>query len=99
MLPLSPKPTNCCLKKEKKIDFIIRKSSWSTPTPGAYAKSLLNQLGCVSCTTGYWAHDLMNFGLTVIGPLGPIISMKTLQAVRARALKKKERLNNEKKAE
>jgi len=77
----------------------IRKSSWSTPTPGAYAKSLLNQLGCVSCTTGYWAHDLMNFGLTVIGPLGPIISMKTLQAVRARALKKKERLNNEKKAE
>lgn len=77
----------------------IRKSNWSTPTPGAYAVSLLNQLGCVSSTTGYWAHDLMHFGISAIGPLAPIITMKMLQTVRARALKKKERLNNEKKAE
>ena len=26
----------------------IRKANWSTPTPGHYAVSMLNQLGCVS---------------------------------------------------
>ena len=77
----------------------IRKANWSTPTPGAYAKSLLNQLGCVSSTTGYWAHDLMHFVISVIGPLAPIITLKMLQSVRARALKKKQKLNGEKKAE
>ena len=77
----------------------IRKANWSTPTPSAYAVSLLNQLGCVSSTTGYWAHDLMHFGISAIGPLAPIISMKMLQAVRARAIKKKQKLNSEKKAE
>ena len=77
----------------------IRKANWSTPTPGAYARSLLAQLGCVSATTGYWAHDLMHFAITVIGPLQPIITMKMMQAVRAKALKRKEKLNSEKKAE
>ena len=77
----------------------IRRANWSTPTPGAYARSLLSQLGCVSSTTGYWAHDLMHFAITVIGPLQPIITMKMMQAVRAKALKKKEKLNSDKKAE
>ena len=53
-----------------------------------------------SCsTTGYWAHDLMHFAITAIGPLAPIITMKMLQAVRAKALKKKQKANVEKKAE
>merc|ERR1739838_88561 len=63
------------------------------------SKSLLGQLGCVSFTTGFWAHDLMHFAISVIGPLAPIITMKMLSAVRVRALKKKERLNMEKKRE
>ena len=50
-------------------------------------------------TTGYWAHDLMHFGITAIGPLAPIITLKMLQAVRAKAHKKKERANSDKKAE
>ena len=50
-------------------------------------------------TTGYWAHDLMHFGITAIGPLAPIITLKMLQAVRSKAHKKKEKANSEKKAE
>ena len=41
----------------------IRKANWSTPTPTVYSKSLLSQLGCVSFTTGFWAHDLMHFAI------------------------------------
>jgi len=35
----------------------------------------------------------------VIGPLAPIVTLKMLKSVRVRALKKKERLNLEKKRE
>jgi len=77
----------------------IRKANWSTPTPTVYSKSLLSQLGCVSFTTGFWAHDLMHFAISVIGPLAPIVTLKMLKSVRARALKKKEKLNLEKKRE
>eukprot|EP00090_Calanus_glacialis_P042096 TRINITY_DN74763_c0_g1_i1.p1 TRINITY_DN74763_c0_g1~~TRINITY_DN74763_c0_g1_i1.p1 ORF type:complete len:307 (-),score=112.39 TRINITY_DN74763_c0_g1_i1:193-1113(-) len=77
----------------------IRKANWSTPTPVVYSKSLLGQLGCVSFTTGFWAHDLMHFAISVIGPLAPIVTLKMLKSVRVRALKKKERLNLEKKRE
>jgi len=77
----------------------IRKANWSTPTPVVYSKSVLAQLGCVSFTCGFWAHDLMHFAISVIGPLAPIVTMKMLKAVRTRALKKKERLNLEKKRE
>ena len=44
----------------------IRKANWSTPTPIVYSKSLLSQLGCVSFTTGFWAHDLMHFAIRYI---------------------------------
>jgi len=77
----------------------IRKPSWSTPTPAIYSRSLLAQLGCVSFTCGYWAHDLMHAAITLIGPLAPIVTMKMLQAVRARAIRKKEKINAEKKRE
>ena len=50
-------------------------------------------------TTGIWAHDLVHFGITAIGPLAPIITLEMLQAVRSKAHKKKERANSEKKAE
>ena len=58
-----------------------------------------NQKFDLFSTTGYWAHDLMHFGITAIGPLAPIITLKMLQAVRAKAHKKKERANSDKKAE
>jgi len=77
----------------------IRAPNWSTPTPTVYSRSLLGQLGCVSFTTGYWAHDLFYFAISVIGPLAPIITMKMLSSVRARAIKKKENLAMEKKRE
>ena len=77
----------------------IRKPSWSTPTPAIYSRSLLAQLGCVSFTCGYWAHDLMHAAITLIGPLAPIVTMKMLQSVRARAIRKKEKINAEKKRE
>ena len=41
----------------------IKEVSWSTPTPHVYSKSLLAQLGSVTFTTGFWAHDLMYAGI------------------------------------
>ena len=41
----------------------------------------------------------MRFAITAIGPLATIITMKMLQAVRAKALKKKQKANVEKKSE
>ena len=41
----------------------IRRPSWTTPTATTYAKSVLAQLGTTTFTYGYWAHDLVAFGL------------------------------------
>ena len=41
----------------------------------------------------------MHFGISAIGPLAPIITLKMLQAVRVKAHKKKQRANGEKKTE
>jgi len=75
----------------------IRKPSWTTPTPVKYAQSVLGQLGTVSFTFGYWAHDVIAFGLGLLGPFGPGITFNVLKSVRTRALKKKEKAAMEKK--
>jgi len=67
----------------------IRRSNWTTPTPGTYAKSVLSQLGTVSFTFGYWSHDLVAFGISLLGPFANSITFNVLKGVRAKALKKR----------
>jgi len=75
----------------------IRRSSLTTPTPNVYAASVLAQLGTTTFTYGYWAHDLVAFALSLLGPITPILTMNVLKTVRVKALKKKERAAMEKK--
>jgi len=75
----------------------IRHSSFTTPTPGVYAASVLGQLGTTSFTYGYWVHDLVAFGCNLMGPVFPIITKSILKTVRGKALKKKEKMAMEKK--
>ena len=41
----------------------IKRASLTTPTATTYAASVLAQLGTTTFTYGYWAHDLVAFGI------------------------------------
>ena len=41
----------------------IKRASLTTPTATTYAASVLAQLGTTTFTYGYWAHDLVAFGM------------------------------------
>jgi len=67
----------------------IRRSTLTIPTAPMYASSVLGQLGSTAFTYGYWAHDLVAFGISLLGPIGPMITWNILKSVRTKALKKK----------
>jgi len=75
----------------------IRRASLTTPTATTYAASVLAQLGTTTFTYGFWAHDLVAFGMSLLGPIGPLVTHHVLKSVRKRALKKKEKAAMEKK--
>jgi len=74
----------------------IKRASLTTPTAEVYAASVLAQLGTTTFTYGYWAHDLMAFGLSLLGPLAPMMVLNVMKTVRGKALKKKEKAAMEK---
>jgi len=67
----------------------IKRASLTTPTATTYAASVLAQLGTTKFTYGYWAHDLVAFGISLLGPIGPLITHHILKSVRKAALRKK----------
>jgi len=69
----------------------IKRASLTTPTATTYAASVLAQLGTTTFTYGYWAHDLVAFGLSLLGPVTPMITHHVLKSVRKSALRKKEK--------
>jgi len=69
----------------------IKRASLTTPTATTYAASVLAQLGTTTFTYGYWAHDLVAFGLSLLGPVTPLITHHVLKSVRKSALRKKEK--------
>ena len=73
----------------------IRKTNWTTPSPTTYSKSVLSQLGLVGVTAGFWSHDLITTGISLLGPIGPKKMLEMLVSVRARAIRKKEKLARE----
>jgi len=70
----------------------IKRASLTTPTATTYAASVLAQLGTTTFTYGYWAHDLVAFAMSLLGPLGPLITHHVLKTVRKSALRKKEKV-------
>jgi len=70
----------------------IKKTSWTTPSPTSYSKSVLSQLGLVGVTAGFWSHDLITTGISLLGPLGPEKMLEMLRDVRARAIRRKEKI-------
>jgi len=69
----------------------IKRASLTTPTATTYAASVLAQLGTTTFTYGYWAHDLVAFGLSLLGPVTPMITHHVLKSVRKSALRKREK--------
>jgi len=69
----------------------IKRASLTTPTATTYAASVLAQLGTTTFTYGYWAHDLVAFGISLLGPVAPLITHHVLKTVRKSALRKKEK--------
>jgi len=69
----------------------IKRASLTTPTATTYAASVLAQLGTTTFTYGYWAHDLVAFGLSLLGPVTPLITHHVLKSVRKSALRKREK--------
>lgn len=75
----------------------IRRASLTTPTATVYAASVLHQLGTTAFTYGYWAHDLVAFAISLLGPIGPMVTQHVLKSVRKSALRKKAKAAMEKK--
>jgi len=70
----------------------IKKTSWTTPSPTTYSRSVLGQLGLVGVTAGFWSHDIITTAISLLGPLGPEKMLEMLRDVRSRAIRKKERV-------
>ncbi|CAF1085318.1 unnamed protein product [Adineta ricciae] len=69
----------------------IRKPSLFSPTPEQFASSAIDRIS-LPFTTGYWAHDLQDFGQSLLPEfLSNKVTMYVLGGVRARALKKRNR--------
>jgi len=69
----------------------LKRATFWCPTPDAFAKSALATLGVDSFTNGYWFHDLMLVGTSFLGSLAAPVVFKTLDGIRRKALKKKEK--------
>jgi len=73
----------------------MKSASFFVPSPETYARSALSILGLATVSTGYWPHDIMLFGINILGIIGiqgPHI-LKNLAKIRKRALAKKEKTN------
>jgi len=67
----------------------IRKPSLFSPTPEQFVSSAIDRIS-LPFTTGYWAHELQDFGQSLLPEfLSNKITMFVLGGVRARALKKR----------
>lgn len=69
----------------------LRRATFWSPTADVFAKSALSKLGIDSFTCGYWFHDLMNIGTSFLGPFAAPMVFKTLDGIRKKALKRKEK--------
>jgi len=67
----------------------IRKSSLFSPTPEQFVVSAIDRIS-LPFTTGYWAHDLQDFGQSLLPEfLSNKFTMIVLGSIRARALRKR----------
>jgi 17beta-estradiol 17-dehydrogenase / very-long-chain 3-oxoacyl-CoA reductase len=67
----------------------IRKPSLFSPTPEQFVSSAIDRIS-LPFTTGYWAHELQDFGQSLLPEfLSNKVTMLVLGGVRAKALKKR----------
>jgi len=69
----------------------LRKATFWCPSPETYVRSALARLGVDSFTTGYWFHEIMLWATSMMGAYAAPVVFKTLNAIRKKALKKKEK--------
>lgn len=70
----------------------IRRSSWMACSPKTFVANALNTLGIARHTTGYYPHSLFQLAIDLLGLVSPTVSqkitLKTMENIRARAVKK-----------
>lgn len=70
----------------------IRRSTWMACSPKAFVSNALNTLGIARHTTGYYPHSLLQLSIDMLGLVSQSVSrkitLKTMENIRARALKK-----------
>uniref|UniRef100_U5ES67 Putative 17 beta-hydroxysteroid dehydrogenase type 3 n=1 Tax=Corethrella appendiculata TaxID=1370023 RepID=U5ES67_9DIPT len=70
----------------------IRSATWMACTPQVYVQSALKTLGLTRHTTGYYPHALLKLVINTMESLVPSIAqkitLKTMQNIRSRAMKK-----------
>lgn len=72
----------------------MKRSSLAVPKPEAFVASALARLGIDSRTTGFWAHDIMNFAVEHFPEFLIVnIVFNQMKGIKARALKKKQKTN------
>lgn len=70
----------------------IKKATWMAPTPKTYVGDAIKTLGIARHTTGYYPHEMLRLATDLLGFFSPSYaretSLKTLDNIRKRALKK-----------
>ena len=72
----------------------IKRPSLNVPTPEIFVSSALSRLGIDGRSCGYWAHDVMNFFIELL-PRSLLVGIvfNQMSAIKAKALKKKQKQN------
>lgn len=72
----------------------IKKPTWMAPSPKQFANSAIKSLGITQHTTGYYPHAILQLAINVIDFFSPSyarsISLKTIENIRKRAIKRKQ---------
>ncbi|XP_058456495.1 very-long-chain 3-oxoacyl-CoA reductase [Malaya genurostris] len=70
----------------------VRRATWMVCSPKTFASSALSTLGIARHTTGYYPHSLLQLSVDMIGFVSPTLSrnitLKTMENIRARAVKR-----------
>lgn len=70
----------------------IRRSTWMACSPKSFVSNALSTLGIARHTTGYYPHSLLQLSIDMLGFVSPAVSrkitLKTMENIRARAVKR-----------
>uniref|UniRef100_A0A336LEP1 CSON010487 protein n=1 Tax=Culicoides sonorensis TaxID=179676 RepID=A0A336LEP1_CULSO len=77
----------------------IKKSTWMAPSPKKFVSSAIQRLGIADHTTGYYPHSLLLMAINALDFVSPSlarsISLKTIENIRNRAMKRRQTAVND----